>query len=75
MKIEARPWTPQDLIDDLPELTKCCECRFAAMPNSLVQKYGIPGTRVCHNPDSPCRNRMVKPTDFCPYCEREIEDV
>ena len=52
---------------DTVVVTRCGKCQFAALPNTMVQKYGIPGTRVCHNEMSPCRKRLVKATDYCPY--------
>ena len=56
---------------DAVEVVRCRECKYSALPSSITQKYGVPGTLTCHNRYSPCNNRNVSGEGFCPYGERK----
>lgn len=51
-------------------VTRWNECIFSKLPSPAVQRYGVPGTRVCGKGNSPCNHRLVLGTDYCPYGRR-----
>ena len=52
------------------KVIRCKDCIFRKQPHYLTQKYDLPGTLKCSNRNSPCSNRLVLETDYCPYGER-----
>ena len=57
------------------ELVRCKECKHSKLPTELTQRYGLPGTLVCHNPNSPCRHRHTLGDGYCPFGERKDDDT
>ena len=55
---------------DVAEVVRCKGCKHSTLPSELTQRYGVPGTRTCHNRYSPCNRRNVGEEDFCSYGER-----
>ena len=72
-------WTPQRVktlllrqpAADVAEVVRCRDCKHSTLPSELTQRYGVPGTRTCHNRYSPCNRRNVGGEDFCSYGERK----
>ena len=65
-----------DIIKEIPaadvaEVVRCRDCKHSTLPSELTQRYGVPGTRTCHNRYSPCNRRNVGGEDFCSYGERK----
>lgn len=60
-----------DELDSLPELVRCKDCKHSKLPSALTQKYGLPGTLVCNNPNSPCNHRHTLGDGYCPYGVRK----
>lgn len=56
---------------DVAEVVRCRDCKHSTLPSELTQRYGVPGTRTCHNRYSPCNRRNVGGEDFCSYGERK----
>ena len=71
-------WTPQRVktlllhqpAADVAEVVRRKGCKHSTLPSELTQRYGVPGTRTCHNRYSPCNRRNVGKEDFCSYGER-----
>ena len=76
-------WTPQrvktlllrQLAADVAEVVYCKGCKHSTLPSELTQRYGVPGTRTCHNRYSPCDRRNVGGEDFCSYGERKEDSL
>ena len=72
-------WTPQRVktlllrqpAADVAEVVHCKGCKHSTLPSELTQRYGVPGTRTCHNRYSPCNRRNVGGEDFCSYGEQK----
>lgn len=56
---------------DAEVVVRCKDCKHSTLPSELTQRYGVPGTRTCHNRYSPCNRRNVSGDDFCSYGERK----
>lgn len=48
-------------------VVRCGDCKYSTLPSVQTQIYGKPGTRTCHNKESPCNRRNVFSDDFCRY--------
>lgn len=56
---------------DVVTVVRCGDCKCSTLPSVQTQIYGKPGTRTCHNKNSPCNRRNVLSDDFCRYGERK----
>lgn len=56
---------------DVVPVVRCGDCKYSTLPSMQTQIYGKPGTRTCHNKESPCNRRNVFSDDFCRYGERK----
>lgn len=52
---------------DVVTVVRCGDCKYSTLPSVQTQIYGKPGTRTCHNKESPCNRRNVFSDDFCRY--------
>lgn len=57
------------------KVVRCKECRFSKTPSPAVQKYGVPGTLVCENRNSPSNHRLILGDGYCPYGERKNNET
>ena len=56
---------------DVVTVVRCGDCKCSTLPSVQTQIYGKPGTRTCHNKNSPCNRRNVFSDDFCRYGDRK----
>lgn len=59
---------------DVAPVVRCKGCKHSTLPSELTQRYGVPGTLICHNRYSPCNRRNVGGDDFCSCGERKDGD-
>lgn len=71
---EARETISNFPAADVATVVRCGDCKCSTLPSVQTQIYGKPGTRTCHNKNSPCNRRNVFSDDFCRYGEKNDAD-